>query len=556
MATNSGFEITRREILAGLGTIGVASAGAGLGTTAYFSDSENFADNSLTAGQLDLKMDWQEHYSDWSADEEQYAGMGTAEDFDYELPGGDVGDSIYLSFHDDVENAQQKFMATTALEAYPDGDNDGINDYSDLEGVLDDPVAADPGDICDIGADTPEDLDPTTGLRTDNDDTYDTEAEAYKPLVALDDVKPGDYGEVTFSLHLCDNPGYLWMYADAVAWNEGGVTEPEGEDDDETGPADESGSTADGDSLEDATVELLDAIQTRVWYDGSEGTDSVESSGNNLKEDTESLVGEGKADVPTLQGSLRDVLGYLNVDPGVPLDASRFCASHIILDVDLSDVTTDEVQYKCHKSTDQQPRCEDFFEEDAIDAAPRWDFDEESFGGIDSTTTLSRTIDGADYTVEVTVKSLDGGNPNIIELNNITCDGNPAYAAAVIVKGGNLGNVCVPHPDGENHPSSNPLGDDNGAFTAPTTLGDNPNPGISFLELCIIEGEGQGGGGGTQNGGPRDCLVNSTTAYLGFEWWLPVDHANEIQTDSVSFDLGFYTEQCRHNDGSGMSREQ
>jgi hypothetical protein len=32
-----------------------------------------------------------------------------------------------------------------------------------------------------------------------------------------------------------------------------------------------------------------------------------------------------------------------------------------------------------------------------------------------------------------------------------------------------------------------------------------------------------------------------------FAWWLPVDHANEIQSDSVTFDFGFYAEQCRHN---------
>jgi hypothetical protein len=53
-------------------------------------------------------------------------------------------------------------------------------------------------------------------------------------------------------------------------------------------------------------------------------------------------------------------------------------------------------------------------------------------------------------------------------------------------------------------------------------------------------------------GPPRDCFPNSTTRYVGFAWWLPVDHANEIQTDRVQFDLGFYTEQCRHNDGSGL----
>jgi len=32
-------------------------------------------------------------------------------------------------------------------------------------------------------------------------------------------------------------------------------------------------------------------------------------------------------------------------------------------------------------------------------------------------------------------------------------------------------------------------------------------------------------------------------------WWLPIDHGNQVQSDSATFDLGFYTEQCRHNDG-------
>jgi hypothetical protein len=34
---------------------------------------------------------------------------------------------------------------------------------------------------------------------------------------------------------------------------------------------------------------------------------------------------------------------------------------------------------------------------------------------------------------------------------------------------------------------------------------------------------------------------------------VPTDVGNEIQTDSASFDLGFYTEQCRHNSGSGTA---
>lgn len=52
--TQDNISLSRRHMLLGLGTVGVASAGAGLGTTAYFSDTESFADNMLTAGELNL----------------------------------------------------------------------------------------------------------------------------------------------------------------------------------------------------------------------------------------------------------------------------------------------------------------------------------------------------------------------------------------------------------------------------------------------------------------------------------------------------------------------
>jgi predicted ribosomally synthesized peptide with SipW-like signal peptide len=50
------FELSRRNALIGLGTVGVASAGAGMGTSAYFSDEESFEDNRLEAGELDLAV--------------------------------------------------------------------------------------------------------------------------------------------------------------------------------------------------------------------------------------------------------------------------------------------------------------------------------------------------------------------------------------------------------------------------------------------------------------------------------------------------------------------
>jgi hypothetical protein len=57
-------------------------------------------------------------------------------------------------------------------------------------------------------------------------------------------------------------------------------------------------------------------------------------------------------------------------------------------------------------------------------------------------------------------------------------------------------------------------------------------------------------GGGAENA--RNCFSAETTHSVAFAWWVPVDHGNEIQTDSATFSLSFYTEQCRHNDGSGQ----
>lgn len=64
------YQLSRRNVLAGLGGIGLASAGAGLGTTAYFNDTESFDGNVMTAGTLDLLVGY---YSYW---DQGMAGSG------------------------------------------------------------------------------------------------------------------------------------------------------------------------------------------------------------------------------------------------------------------------------------------------------------------------------------------------------------------------------------------------------------------------------------------------------------------------------------------------
>src|SRR6056297_801410 len=92
--------LTRRKMLAGLGAVGVASAGAGLGTSAFFSDRESFANNELVAGELDLLVDWQQTYT--ANDETVFVNAHPDHDADGEqsISDGEGGQIKYSDFLD------------------------------------------------------------------------------------------------------------------------------------------------------------------------------------------------------------------------------------------------------------------------------------------------------------------------------------------------------------------------------------------------------------------------------------------------------------------------
>ncbi|GAB6862253.1 SipW-dependent-type signal peptide-containing protein [Haloplanus litoreus] len=320
------FDISRRKALAALGTIGVASAGAGLGTSAYFSDQETFNNNGITAGTLDMGVGYSAHYSDWSDDEDvdvpnvrMYAGDG------------DTGGV------DDLTDNEVGLPANAAwLIAVSDDDPDDDGRDGDVAAQFLDNTQYD--SYNDDGLDCPlDDTDQADGIG--------------RPVIKLEDVKPGDFGEVTFDFILCDNPGFVWLDGTLRSASENGLTEPEADDPDEV----------------PGEVELLDTVQAAVWLD----------DGNNYQNGDES---------PLVVGSIAEVLGMLGE--------------------------------------------------------------------------------------------------------------------------GSLGTAL------------------NGDLPAP-----------------------EGGGAA----GARNCFSGGTEHSFVFAWWVPVDHGNEIQSDSMTFDLGLYAEQCRHNDGSGMN---
>ena len=537
-------ELSRRKVLAGLGTIGLASAGAGLGTSAYFSDVETFTNNTLVAGSLDLKVDWEEHY---------YNGL--ALDFDVVLTKNDPANvpEGYVGLPDPAAplvaipvEELPGFMEMTALEAFPDPDNDGMPEL-EFEGWE--------YYACDHGADTPEDLDPTVqdALRTFNDDTVfgDVEnPEGVKPLIYLDDVKPGDFGEATLSFHLCDNPGYVWMFADNVEWAENGFTEPELKDPDEDGP--------DGDN-----VELMDAIQTVWWYD-TDGDNVFDQAGEaepacvHLVLDSSGSMTATDGDGVTRQdemktGSKQLAQAILNASPDNTVGVTEFNGDANVLTGQTGDFATVETAI------------------DSVDASGSTSID----AGIN--TGDGELSECPEDTRHIMVVVSDGQNntglQDVQDASDAAIASNTDEIFAIGTGGATQASLeAIASPDDEVHISltsdltqaianltevllgeelifRGSLAESLNALQLDNGIPLDGNRQTGYDEIAAIGDETN------EQYGVRECFNASDTAYIGFAWYLPVDHANEIQTDSVMFDLGFYTEQCRHNDGEGMAPE-
>ncbi|AOW80088.1 von Willebrand factor type A [Halodesulfurarchaeum formicicum] len=380
--------------------------------------------------------------------------------------------------------------------------------------------------------------------------TRDPDAVA-APLIDIGDLKPGDFGEVTFSLHLCDNPGYIWANTMNVAWDENGVTEPEGADDDEAGPADEAGSTTAGDSLDGAQVELLDTVQASVFYDG--GNNLFDSAQENpscigFVLDDSGSMGETKAE-QTRNGA-KAVVNELDIDDDGDIDPHQAAVATFGSGSDLQQGLTNDVgdletaidevdgdsgttnmAAGIREAAGELAECEQDNKVlivlsngaenigNARDAAD----DTVADGAVDTFFTIGvqAGASGDQLLQDIAAKSPSGQGVflDVTDPAQITA----AFGQLVQILGGDTEII------------SGSLRDVLGEMLAEPETGDWGLP----LDAAV-QAEG------------RQPFINSNTAHIGFEWWVPVDHGNEIQSDMVEFDLSFYTEQARHNDGAGL----
>jgi predicted ribosomally synthesized peptide with SipW-like signal peptide len=555
--------LTRRKLLAGIGAVGAASAGAGLGTSAYFSDTETFTNNTLTAGTLDLLVDWQQTYV---VD----------------------GETTFVNAHPDHDGDGEQSLAA---------DNDaGEVTYSDFP---------DPDDPDSNGANIPllncENVPPMADASYGTDPTTGTEQTS---LVQLGDVKPGDAGEVTFSLHLCDNPGYVWMQADGVAESEGVDTDPELAVDETPG----------GD--------LARQIEATLWYDAdcdnvldaAEPADIVltlDFSGSMLYDQFGGVVSEDDVQV---DGPTYDVTTKIDL---VELATREFVA---YLDDQGADVQVGVAYFDGEGSEDPVPRTGVLqaltTDLDAVDTAlsglrqklanvvsggdPSTPFDgdgdpDPSAGsGIATGTYIGEGVDDAQG--ELATNGRAGVRAsNIVLSDGESFDGtgstsfsSPQAAAAdaraaspgpatdvYTVSVGSANDAVLQEMAGEaTGPGDDPqfFFDVDDPVAVPTVFGVLASQFVAEKVImadtldnvlaALSDGDGVPLDGNVQtvydeSGDPaadpdREAFEGNGLMYcVALSWELPFDVGNDVQGDVVEFDLGFYTEQERHNDGGG-----
>ena len=460
---NTDLGFSRRKLLAGLGAVGVASAGAGLGTTAYFSDTESFDGNTLTAGELDLKLDYKSTY---------LGGPGRLDDVvDMGYPDAeDLGDGRYL------------------LDQAPSP--------ADMQ-AWEDLVQGEEFDFCSPEAD--EFLVNGDGI----------------PVFTLEDVKPGDSGEVTISVHICDNPAYLYL-AGELTQAENGQSEPEADADDTPDQGD-----------------LADAIEVCVWYD--EDCDNVyEPTGTGQQQELEVAL-------------VSDVSGSMG---GSALSSLKTAATSFVDNLSSPDEAA-AISFNSGATTDQELTTDYAAVQSAINAYT-------AGGG----TSIAAGIDeGADELLNGT-NATPGASKVMILLSDGNSSSSAAIAAANAAKNAGIRIFTVALGSANTSLLQSLASGPDDAFVAPDPADlDTVYAEIAQIVLAgeqkILSGtmsevfdalaDGEALDGNRQEEG-RQPYPGATTQCIGFEWTLPAEVGNEIQTDSVSFDLAVYAEQSRHND--------
>ena len=545
MTNKNNIRLSRRKLLAGLGAVGVASAGAGLGTTAYFSDTESFANNTLSAGELDLKVGWQQTYT----------GL----------------------------NPTTGTIGTHNVNAFPDNNGDGIQSTRGLlYGITFDERLY----VIDLQEDEAIYVADTVGSSTSpsspNGIAFDPDNRRLYYSVDPDVGTTGSPVELWFYDLVDDQQvlaGQLQQQAAGAGWYDGRYWYFHNETDDlyavsfaPDGTIASGGETlAYGDISGDERQYRfgdLAANADGLLYGSSLGTNG--STAELFTVDlTDGTYTELYTPAPGAWSGDRDPTGLQLAVDDVGALFGQEAGSGSFFEIDPAAQTVTELgSVEDLRFTDLTQR------QDLLLVCTR----------PDPVVPDAFRTDGFNPTQErlVELSDVKPGDSGLIRFTLYLCD-NPGYVWLT-------GDDLVQSGGATTEPEAALGGSDAGELAdniLVTVWYDTDRDGEHDAGEQLIFGPGVGGytdlDGSKpatlsaafevlgRNGGripldgrapfmgfsadetdpERDCLPGRTTLDIGFAWELPVNVGNEVQGDTLGFDLGFYTEQCRHNPGPG-----
>lgn len=347
------------------------------------------------------------------------------------------------------------------------------------------------------------------------------------PIFDLGDVKPGDEGEATISLHIFDNPGWLWLRMNMSNNDDISSTEPElGVD----VPENES-DQFDG--------ELAQSILVNLWYD--EDGDNIFDEG-----EREIFSGETCEAIETDLAIALDNSGSMN-GPGTT-DPEKFEAAKngsiaLVNSIDANDqgalVAFNNTANLRVPLTDDKAALNDSIEliqangetniRDAIETA-HTELVNGSAARGDATKVLVLLSDGTPTVGGNPVPAADAAKDDGVRIITIAYgnDADTALLEQIATEGDAY--------EADQADVEQIFAEITQEICSPSTLED--------LNLALEDGILLDGNR-TEEG--MQPYVNSTTQYIGFSWEIPRDVGNDIQTDETVFDMEFYGEQRRHN---------
>ncbi|MFB6109188.1 MAG: SipW-dependent-type signal peptide-containing protein [Haloplanus sp.] len=504
MPDDTTFDLTRRRILAGLGGIGAVAAGAGAGTSAYFSDSEELP-NRIVAGQTDLKVDWQQT----------------------------------------VEQSP-----TTPVNAYPDPDGDGVQSVGGVNTAGADAEIR-PHHVPDACGRC---ADPDYALRQGEQEWCISAVEGQQSVTEFYDFQRSDWSSGNTAIQAADTMRvffyreqstgdvYLVVINDSVADTDDGgdaIVEYVGLQE-ATNNADPwvvgAQDDPDGDSSDSYSATRTEWHWNPGKTDGGAAGPLRPASGHDgfcVQVDPQTLNGVSALEV--LDGSTSNPLG---LDPTEPFTV---CSSTGL-------VSGDELSIPGVYQSDNAPNQQHLMEVGDLKPGDR--------GKTDFSLHLC-DFDSYVWFFAANVTEAENGvtEPEAADPDEDGTEGSPGtdpeLADAVQVR-------CWYDEDCDEVADGSETVFFEGSLAEALTLFSQGDP----VRGVPLDGDRSTDYAEVVNGAPapgtgdgRECFPAQTTVCVGFEWWVPVDHANEIQTDSVAFDLGFYVEQCAANDGSGQAPE-